>query len=114
MTAIDALSRCETPRDCECSNVDMEESLKCDPCKKCLKRARDMGLIVEQNSWQQMSAHDSESAGLERGKEPLRAVTDGEQIPGTSTQQQDIDSSERQSRVRVSQRDKAQVLKRAQ
>lgn len=40
----DALSRCPTPRDCTCSEVDMSEPLKCGPCKKCRKRAQDMML----------------------------------------------------------------------
>ena len=31
----DALSRCENPRDCSCSDVDMSEPLKCGPCPKC-------------------------------------------------------------------------------
>ena len=50
-----------------------------------------MVLIVEQDAGQQMSSHDSKPAGSER------AVTNGEQIPGTSIQQQEIGSSERQS-----------------
>ena len=38
----DSLSRCPNPRECECSEVDMEENLKCGPCAKCRKRAMDM------------------------------------------------------------------------
>ena len=38
----DALSRCENPKACECPGQDMSEPLKCGPCKKCLKRAKDM------------------------------------------------------------------------
>ena len=38
----DALSRCNNPRDCDCSLQDMDEDLKCGPCKKCIKRANDM------------------------------------------------------------------------
>lgn len=38
----DALSRCPTPRDCRCDDVDMSEPLKCGPCRKCKKRAEDM------------------------------------------------------------------------
>ena len=39
----DALSRCKNPRECECPNQDMNEyeSLKCGPCKNCVKRAQD-------------------------------------------------------------------------
>ena len=40
----DALSRCPTPRDCTCANVDMSEPLKCGPCKKCQRRAETMML----------------------------------------------------------------------
>ena len=46
----DALSRCENPRDCDCSSQDMNEPLKCGPCKKCINRAQDMlheGLMKE-------------------------------------------------------------------
>ena len=38
----DGMSRCRNPKDCSCPDVDMEESLKCGPCKKCLKRAEQM------------------------------------------------------------------------
>lgn len=44
-----------------------------------------------------MSSHDPEPVGSERGKEPHIEVTDGMQISGTSTQHQEIGSSERQS-----------------
>lgn len=35
----DSLSRCPNPRDCSCPDAEEDESLKCGPCKKCLKRA---------------------------------------------------------------------------
>lgn len=35
----DALSRCTSPRDCSCSEVDMSEPLRCGPCGKCRRRA---------------------------------------------------------------------------
>lgn len=41
-TNADTLSRCETPSDCKCSEVDNLEYLKCGPRKKCVKRASDM------------------------------------------------------------------------
>ena len=41
----DALSRCPTPKDCTCSEVDMSEPLKCGPCKKCRRRAEMMVLV---------------------------------------------------------------------
>ena len=42
----DAMSRCENPRDCQCSDVDMSEPLKCGPCAKCKRRSQEMS-----NSW---------------------------------------------------------------
>jgi hypothetical protein len=41
-TNADYMSRCNNPRDCECNETDNLEYLKCDPCKKCQKRAIDM------------------------------------------------------------------------
>ena len=38
----DALSRCPNPWDCQCSDVDNLEPLKCGPCNKCSKRSQDM------------------------------------------------------------------------
>ena len=38
----DALSRCPNPWDCQCSEVDNLEALRCGPCKKCQKRTTDM------------------------------------------------------------------------
>lgn len=38
----DGMSRCVSPWDCQCNEVDMLEPLKCWPCKKCEKRALDM------------------------------------------------------------------------
>lgn len=43
----DALSRCPTPRDCTCSDIDMSEPLKCGPCAKCTRRAEAMALQLE-------------------------------------------------------------------
>lgn len=38
----DSMSRCPNPKDCSCLDTDSEETLKCGPCKKCLKRAEQM------------------------------------------------------------------------
>ncbi|MCG8047973.1 MAG: retroviral-like aspartic protease family protein, partial [Candidatus Thiodiazotropha taylori] len=38
----DGMSRCVSPWNCQCNEVDMLEPLKCWPCKKCEKRALDM------------------------------------------------------------------------
>lgn len=43
----DALSRCETPSDCQCKDVDMSEPLKCGPCPKCRRRAEIMRLELK-------------------------------------------------------------------
>ena len=40
----DALSRCDNPGDCECSDIDKSEPLKCGPCRKCCRRAEIMSL----------------------------------------------------------------------
>ena len=37
----DELSRCPNPRECTCPQIDNEEMLKCGPCVKCTKRAKD-------------------------------------------------------------------------
>ena len=34
----DALSRCTNPSDCQCSEVDTLEPLRCGPCKRCRER----------------------------------------------------------------------------
>ena len=38
----DGMSRCVSPWDCQCNEVDTLEPLKCWPCKKCEKKAIDM------------------------------------------------------------------------
>jgi len=82
------------PWECMCSNVDMEGSRKCGPCKKWSQR---YGV----HSTARFGAADvfswSGASGLGKRKIPPWAVTDGKQIPGTSAQQQEIGSSERQS-----------------
>jgi hypothetical protein len=55
----DALSRCSTPRDCTCSEVDMSEPLKCGPCRKCQRRAELMVLYT--NPFQQVPADNQGS-----------------------------------------------------
>ena len=42
MGHVDGLSRCSNPKDCSCSEVDMNEPLKCGPCRKCRRRAEQM------------------------------------------------------------------------
>ena len=38
----DALSRCPNPWDCQCSDIDNLEVLRCGPCEECKKRTADM------------------------------------------------------------------------
>ena len=38
----DTLSHCPDPWDCQCSDIDNLESLKCGPCSKCIKRFKEM------------------------------------------------------------------------
>ena len=85
----DALSRCENPRDCDCPDQDMNEPLKCGPCKKCIKRAQDMlheGHIkeitgnVEAEKATIADAKDAEAEQVRAAKE------EAEPQPGTSQQ----------------------------
>ena len=84
----DALSRCEDPRTCDCPYQNTEESLKCGPCKKCMKRALDMvhrDLVTESNSKMDQTSENPEEKNevnqpVARGIE----VTD-EQVPGPSS-----------------------------
>lgn len=43
------MSRCPSPGECLCSEVDSMEYLKCGPCKKCIKRAVDMESTMQFN-----------------------------------------------------------------
>jgi transposase InsO family protein/DNA-binding MarR family transcriptional regulator len=60
----DALSRCESPRDCTCPEVDMDEPLKCGPCKKCRRRADQMML--------ELNAKEKETATRTHAKDRLQ------------------------------------------
>ena len=68
MAHADALSRCLTPKDCQCCDVDMSEPLKCGPCSKCTRRAE---LMVLQQS---IADGESESPPDDEGK--VKAVSD--------------------------------------
>ena len=43
----DSLSRCQDPWDCQCTEPDNLESLKCGPCAKCTKRFKEMQGFAE-------------------------------------------------------------------
>ena len=80
----DALSRCNNPKDCECSEVDTNEPLKCGPCKKCRKRADDMMLS---NTSKRVDAEDK-TVAAESKMLAIKAVevVDGQE-PSTSTRE---------------------------
>ena len=42
----DGMSRCPLPNECLCAEVDTLECLKCGPCKKCVKRSKDMESLL--------------------------------------------------------------------
>ena len=68
----DGMSRCPSPEECLCSDVDSLEYLKCGPCKKCTKRALDM------ESFMKINITDCKSVSFpyqKTGHHPLRAVT---------------------------------------
>lgn len=66
----DGMSRCVTPWECKCNNVDLMEPLKCGPCKKCSRRVQDM------QSSLQLECHDNVRIG---GSRTLQ-----EELPRTS------------------------------
>jgi hypothetical protein len=43
----DFMSRCEDPKDCQCSDTDNLEKLKCGPCNKCRKRTVEMNSTMK-------------------------------------------------------------------
>jgi hypothetical protein len=68
----DGMSRCPSPEECLCSDVDSLEYLKCGPCKKCTKRALDM------ESSMKINITDCKSVSFpyqKTGHHPLRAET---------------------------------------
>ena len=71
----DALSRCENPRDCECQEQDTSESLKCGPCRKCIKRAQDM---LHESWYKEVAALELEQKeATTQGDVPLAGVARG-------------------------------------
>ena len=57
----DAMSRCPNPRECTCDEIDTLESMKCGPCKKCLKRAVDMqsSMLQDDGSIRSVGIHET-------------------------------------------------------
>ena len=70
----DALSRCDNPRDCECSDIDMTEPLKCGPCHKCRRRAEIMSL----QRWEKVKSQNVGCSGerFDRTDESTGAIQD--------------------------------------
>ena len=101
MSHCDALSRCETPQDCQCSDVDMSEPLKCGPCSRCRRRAEVMALkqkdhVTEDRESTENTMQDNP------GDEKIRATTSREEdecvLPNTE------EPSQGPSKVRVTPR----------
>ena len=69
----DALSRCNNPKDCDCPLQDMDEDLKCCPCKKCVKRANDMQHVglIDKNKWTEKDDSRTDNQLLRAVSEPL-------------------------------------------
>ena len=62
----DALSRCATPKDCTCSEVDMSEPLKCGPCQKCKRRSLLMQYQLKQCDGQEPKEDDEQCKAVVR------------------------------------------------
>ena len=82
----DALSRCPTPRDCTCHEVDMAEPLKCGPCKKCQQRAENM---VLQYPWQKEEAVTAEQELSRNDPQTVPGSEGPPEIPVRGVQIQD-------------------------
>ena len=82
----DALSRCEHPKDCECPFQDMEEPLKCGPCKKCVKRAQDLQHpdFRDRKDLQHITTCSSANRNLVLSAIDIRAVSDPKSGSSTS------------------------------
>ena len=87
----DTLSRCVDPRKCDCLNQETEESPKCGPCNKCLKRAQEM---AHRDLNKDIIATENVEVCKDRVEEiePVvrSIVSEDDQIPGSSTQTEDI------------------------
>ncbi len=73
----DALSRCPSPKECTCADIDMSEPLKCGPCKKCQRRAETMVLQPQTSDAPPAILSDTNMI------QQTRSVTDNQQ-PGPS------------------------------
>ena len=84
----DALSRCENPRECDCPNLDTSETLKCGPCKKCMKRAQEMlhESLVKDSILFQPQGNNDKTTTESVSKEVTRGIVQDGEIPGTSTE----------------------------
>ena len=84
----DALSRCENPRECDCPNLDTSETVKCGPCKKCMKRAQEMlhESLVKDSILFQPQGNNDKTTTESVSKEVTRGIVQDGEIPGTSTE----------------------------
>ncbi len=97
----DALSRCETPRDCTCSEVDMSEPLKCGPCQKCRRRAE---VMVLQEKGCNTATPPNEQCNAEQIEDCLARAIDTAKA-GTSTDEDIADEPPERSKHDASVRD---------
>ena len=87
MAHADALSRCASPKDCECSEVDTSEPLKCGPCAKCLRRAEMMVLQLPKASESSPLVDEQVQQPAAIETSTVRAITNQEtehDMPSTS------------------------------
>ena len=86
-THCDALSRCENPRDCECPNQDMNEPLKCGPCKKCIKRTEEMlhAGLFEGTAFAAPDSTKPQNTGIRESVVARSINQQDEPVPGPST-----------------------------
>ena len=92
----DALSRCENPRACDCPMQDTMGSLKCGPCKKCMKRAQDM---LHEQFYKELIANEPEVKQQGKEADEARVVKPAEEAASTSDRAHELEKKEVQSVV---------------
>ncbi|KAH3868754.1 hypothetical protein DPMN_031906 [Dreissena polymorpha] len=96
----DAHSRCPSPKECNCDDVDMTEALKCGPCRKCRRRAEFMVPRQTQNGTESIVAESISDLCTDRTLEAADVAVNGngddvEQIKGITVDDAQIPSSSR-------------------
>ena len=88
----DALSRCISPRDCTCVEVDMFEPLKCGPCRKCRRRADIMNLCTQVHD----NSEPKEELEARKDLSSVKAVTASDSQQPCTSQGTTVSSNVRQ------------------